>query len=186
MQPSAPVPHLNSSIVSGHSALSWAAQMHREKGFALLREGKMREASEELKQTIDESAAEPLILLNLAIAYMNLKNWIEAGRALCAYLKCRPRDAMAHVRLGVVLFHLKKHEPALRQFKRALRLNPACIAAYCHSGDVLAAMRRLQQASAAYQRALDLKPSYAAALMGLADLRAQRGLCGPAMTHDVL
>ncbi len=78
-----------------------------------------------------------------------------------------PRQALAHVNLGVTLQKLGRRDDAIASYQRALDLEPRHLTALNNCANTLLDMQRYDDAIAYFERALRIDPAYPEALNNL-------------------
>ncbi|MES2740733.1 MAG: tetratricopeptide repeat protein [Pseudomonadota bacterium] len=78
-----------------------------------------------------------------------------------------PRQALAHVNLGVTLQKLGRRDDAITSYQRALALEPEHLTALNNCANTLLDMQRYDDAIAYFERALRIDPAYPEALNNL-------------------
>lgn len=147
-----------------------------QRGVALHREGRLREAAEAYRQVLkaDSRNADALNLLGQACC--RLGEHQEAVRQLKKCLKIRPAFAPAHANLGEVMNAMGDHEAAVVAFRRAIALMPELAEAHSGQGYALLRLGRCEEAIACCEKALAIRPGSVETLnlMGNALLSLQR------------
>ena len=91
----------------------------------------------------------------------------EAGKAYSAAVKAEPRNAEAHMNLGVLLEMLGRPEQALEAFERVVELSPLADGAWYNLGRTQASLGQASSAVQSFSRAMEINPDYAEAHLGL-------------------
>jgi tetratricopeptide (TPR) repeat protein len=89
--------------------------------------------------------------------------WDEAVAHYEEALRLAPKDANAHLNLGVVLHQQGRKDEAVAHYKEALRLNPKEAKAYYNLGRILLEMSKLDEAMRYFEQAVRLDPKNAQA-----------------------
>lgn len=101
---------------------------------ALIQQGQLDQAIEELRNILQRAPAHPLALYNLGVAYQQ-KGWnakaIESYRTL---LNLYPDDIEARVNLGILYRKEGQLDQAIREFQHAITLHPHLPLPYLHLG----------------------------------------------------
>jgi serine/threonine-protein kinase len=105
----------------------------------------------------------------------------EPIRFLTAAVGIRPKSAIAHNRLGMVLGHEGRLSEASAEFDRAVKLKGDLPGLRFNLGVNLHAQRQLDQAVTQYHKALELMPNFAEPHAGLGDVLADQGKLAPAI-----
>jgi predicted O-linked N-acetylglucosamine transferase (SPINDLY family) len=135
-----------------------------ERGNALRRQGRNREAVEAYDQALALRTPYPEALNNRGNALRDLKRYEEALASFDRALAANPAYARAHNNRGNVLRDLGRLDEALKSFDGALSLNPDYAEALVNRGNVLRDLKRHDDACASYGAALSLRPDWPPAL----------------------
>jgi eukaryotic-like serine/threonine-protein kinase len=143
--------------------------VHANRGRALLRQGKLKEAIADLQKAAESRPQECQAYVMLAQAYQRSKQYAEADRALATALRLRPDLPLVHRTSAEMLWERGEQDEALRQYDRAIALerekapSPLLADDYVARGRILHAQRRFADAVAAFDDALRLSPELARA-----------------------
>jgi tetratricopeptide (TPR) repeat protein len=137
------------------------AEAHLRLGTALLEEGALREAEQELRAALalDPGCAGAWVNLGgILFSRWDFAGALEANRRAA---EAAPTLPLAHFNQGLARLQLGEPERSLDGFGRAIELDPKNGAAYHHLGVALHALGRPLEAEvcAAYARELDYRPS---------------------------
>lgn len=95
------------------------------------------------------------------------KDYPRAERELRAGLLLEPDRPELHLRLGIVLFRLRRYGDAIPEVERAVAANSTYLADSQIVGHCYAALGKMEEAVAWYRRVLEAKPTNREALRGL-------------------
>src|SRR5262249_47072912 len=109
--------------------------------------------------------------------------WKEAALDFQQALKQRPRDADAHIGLGIALWGVGDRQGAFAAFRRESEVNPASARAHFNVALALRDAGQTDQALAELNRALKLKPDHEEARLALGLILQQRGDLAGAVTQ---
>jgi len=121
--------------------------------------------------------------LQRAVAYAATGDSAHAIEELERALAVDPDYAQAHLRLGVELAKLERHDEALAHYGQAVRLSPESALAHNNLGFELARRGRWQEAQTHYRKAVELDPASTLAHTNLGHLLADRGQLSQAARH---
>lgn len=114
-------------------------------------------------------------LIQAADALSNEEKYVEAEEILRRLIKRSPKYAIAHYKLGNVLYRQEKTEEAIAAYQQAIEINSRYALAYNAIGTVRAGQGRWQEAIVEYQKALEINPEYGEALTHLGQALWQQG-----------
>lgn len=114
-------------------------------------------------------------LIQAADALSNEEKHTEAEEILRRLIKRSPKYAIAHYKLGNVLYRQDKFAEAIVAYQQAIEINSRYALAHNAIGMVLARQNRWQEAIAEYQKALKINPEYGEALTHLGQALWQQG-----------
>lgn len=135
------------------------ADADRERGRALLREGRHAEAIEAFRAAIRAGGDDPGVWFDLARASSAAGDAAGAIEAYSRVLELEPGNARAAHNLGNVHFRAGRHAEAERLYGRALELDPDYLLALFHHGYVLHQLNRPDEAAARFDRCLAHRPA---------------------------
>lgn len=121
------------------------------------RRGELQKAKEDLAACERFFNANPRLLVNAAVAWMDLGEPEKSLRFLEEVLRMLPDWALAWYDRGVALEHLERREEAIRSLERCLQLDPTYAAAWLRLGKLLWG-REPNRARVAFERYLRLEP----------------------------
>src|SRR5215813_10954561 len=116
-----------------------------------------------------------------AAALLQAGHLNEAEVAVRAYLGSAPRDANAHILLGVILDQRGQQSEAEQSYKTALKLDAKSVAARSNLGVLFARTNRIDQAIEMFEAVLRLDPTHEKATFNLGALYSARGNYGRAI-----
>lgn len=114
-------------------------------------------------------------LNNLANAYKEAGNSVEAEKLYRRAIEVRPNFAGAHSNLGNLLKEQHKLDAALKEYKAAIDADSNFADAYSNMGNALKDLGRFDEAIKAYTNAIELRPSFADAYGNLASVYKDTG-----------
>jgi Tfp pilus assembly protein PilF len=148
---------------------------HNNLGIALADQGKLPEAIQQYKQTLQLMPDFADACLNLGIALARQGKLQEATGYLRTAVRLRPDEPKGHCNLGNALAEQGKYPEAIREYEEALRLKPD----YAHAENNLAsafeAVGRPDDALVQYQSALRLEPDAPTTHCNLGELLVKLG-----------
>jgi tetratricopeptide (TPR) repeat protein len=159
----------------------WMA--HHNLGVELLESGKLAEAEEHCKQSlqINPKNAEAHNTLGSVLSkggrVSNAKGEFEQA------LRIRPDYYMAHNNLGNALVRLGKATDAIAHYQQALKTNPKSAEVHYGLANALLALGKATEAIGQYEQALQIKPDYAKAHNNLANVLLQAANVQEAIGH---
>ncbi|AFZ28900.1 Tetratricopeptide TPR_1 repeat-containing protein [Gloeocapsa sp. PCC 7428] len=113
--------------------------------------------------------------IQAADALSSQEKFTEAEEILRKLIERYPKYAVAHYKLGNVLFRQEKAEEAIAAYQQAIEHNSRYALAYNAIGMVRARQGRWQEAITEYQKALEINPEYGEALTHLGQAFWQQG-----------
>lgn len=148
---------------------------HYSRGVALIQQGRLNEAADELEQavTVGSKDSSNYVCLGLIDECRG-----ESDEAIIQFQKAlalNPRNSEAHCDLGISLCQQARFEEGIEQFREALSLDPSDVSAHMNLG--LALVQKGQGPSGIDQLriALQLDPDSVQAHYGLGNALAQEG-----------
>ncbi len=118
------------------------------------------------KLTASEDTAE--YWFNLAAAYESLSLFSDASGAYQNAIKIKPKDAIAHNKLGLVYANLDIYSYAIKEHNEAISLKPDYQEAYYNLGMAYLKSDKIQKAAETLEIAIRLKPDDAKSYNNLA------------------
>ena len=97
-------------------------------------------------------------VVNLASAYLLLKELDKARRTYEHMRDIAPDDPRPYIGLGLIQHSKENHEKALELYDQALRIDSKHPQVWYNRGDLLSDMKRRQEAIKCFQRYLELAP----------------------------
>jgi tetratricopeptide (TPR) repeat protein len=131
-------------------------------GVALRRQGRLKEARDQLRESLRISPGSPSAHGNLALVLEELGQFDEAAEQLTAALRIKPGMAQTHLDLGRVRERQGRLDDARREYAAALQISPNFAEAQVGLGGVLEEQGQLAEALEHYEAALRLVPDSAA------------------------
>ena len=83
----------------------------------------------------------------------------------------------AWMKIGEILFRMKKYDEAIEPFNKALKLNPNSAAAYANIGAIYNDQKKYSEAIANLVKAVELDPSSGSSWLRLAEAYSSTGKC---------
>jgi tetratricopeptide (TPR) repeat protein len=121
--------------------------------------------------------------LNLAVAYHQAGNLLQAEQLYRQILQVDPRHVDALHLLGIVLVRTGQPSLGCDCIRQALRLKPDFAEAHSNLGKALRQLGRLEEAAASLEEALRLQPNFAIAHSNLGNVRRDQGHLHQAILH---
>ncbi|MDD5272651.1 MAG: tetratricopeptide repeat protein [Methylovulum sp.] len=122
-------------------------------------------------------------LLKSGLAYQQAGQLAQAEALYRQVLQQSPGQPDALHLLGLIAYHVGKHDTALQLINEAIRYAPNSAVFYNNLGLVLKELAQWESAIAAHQKALALQPDYAQAYNNLAVLFKEQGHLDKAISH---
>ena len=145
---------------------------HYERAETLLKEGKLVEAIDEYKRSLEDHPENEAAYFGMALAQTQTGMTKEAALSYEAALKINPQLWEAETNLGMLLMKQQSFDQALPHFQRALELNPTNFQAAFFAMKALESLSRWKEAAETGLKALPLAEDSAAKFEVLASLGA--------------
>ncbi len=110
-----------------------------------------------------------------AFAAAERGNLEEAVAGYKRVLKTEPKNAKAHVNLGIVYGRQEKWKKEIAEYKQAIKIDPQFAEAYFNLGVALNERGDLKEAVAHYQKALQIYPKYVEAHNNFGNIHFRKG-----------
>lgn len=136
----------------------------------LMREGRIGELVDFLRETTDRHPTSDLAWHNLGMSLSAAGQPEEAERALEQSIVLSPRSATYRSSLGMLQLRQKRHEDAAQTLRKTIELRPTDGLAYFGLGECLQALGDLTGAEQAYRQALEYSADPVAARQRLEKL----------------
>ncbi len=159
------------------------ATLCRDVGIRLRAAGRLEQAAEVFRMTVELTPQEAEPYYNLGEVLRQLGRTDEAIRCLRESLCLKPDSADAINDLGAALARRGEIDEGMQLFAKAIELKPDCYEAYNNRGAVLAAQGKLAEAIEQYYRSLSLNPNYAEAHNNLGFALSGQGKLAEATGH---
>jgi tetratricopeptide (TPR) repeat protein len=117
-----------------------------------------RLAIQAYKRAITGGVNNPVVNLNLGEAYSRIGRYQQAEDNLLAYLKEKPGDVDAKLRLAAVYRKRKKSKEAIRTLKEVVKEHPRLLKAHLALVDIYEGLHMDKQAAGAYEEIAELAP----------------------------
>jgi len=160
---------------------AWVVQSNL--GNLLLRQGRMAEAIDHLKEAVKLNPGLAQSRNNLGNVLLRQGRVSEAVEQFETAVKVAPTDALAHANLSAALFQAGRMADAIEQDQEALRIDPDCAVAHYYWAVALVQLGQCEEAVAQDENALRLKPDYAEAQENWGFALGQMGHFWEAMGH---
>jgi len=121
-------------------------------------QGEWQKAIEFYKRALAGGVDNPLIQLNVGEAYSRVGNYRQAEKSILAYLKEKPKDVDARLRLATVYQKRKKNEEAIKTLKEVINDNPKSLKAHLALVDIYEKLKMDKEAAATYEAIAKLAP----------------------------
>lgn len=172
-KPSDPITHkIGWEISTGHieSALADARRAVQEfpdsavlmhlLAVAQSKNGLQEEARESFNKSIRLDPTIPQNYYDLALLDMQVNDYDEAVRMLQNFLSVSPRDAKAHLMLGIAYRERGDDAPAIQQLKQALEISPGMPLVHYNLGKIDASQGDNKAALSEYREELGVNPKF--------------------------
>jgi Flp pilus assembly protein TadD len=154
-----------------------------ESGAALVEQGKLDEAIQQLQEAVRVNAASAEAHYSLGFALGKKGQTDEAIRQFEEALRLKPDYPEAHNNLGIALGKNGQTDEAIRQFQEATRLKLDYAEAHYHLGLALGMKGHTDEAILQFQTAIRLKPDYTEARYNLGNALGIKGQVDPAISE---
>jgi tetratricopeptide (TPR) repeat protein len=151
-------------------------------GYALLMQGRAREAIETLEPAV-RGGRDPEIETQLAIALRQAGRTEDALSRLQRAIKRRPPFVAAFHELGCLLVSMRRYDEAIESFRRGLEIAPMTPELSIQLGYIHLQRGKFTDAMAAFARALGIAPSSHDALLGMGIAHQEVGDCQSAADY---
>lgn len=151
-----------------------AAAAHALLGDIHVHKGQPAEALESFSTAAELDPGNAKALLGQGAMLAATEDLPAAAASFEALLRLHPNSAVAHNNLAAVLVRLDRNSEALEHYERALELDPANPLAHCNVGTLLANSGRLDEAERAFAEALRLDPNSTEVQAGQALVKRRR------------
>lgn len=151
------------------------ATIHQSLGFILAKQGRLADAENHFRRSLEQQPDSMDTLRNLALTLSQQgkhRAVIEISRRLIAL---KPDVATYWHELGRVHRRLKQLDAAITAFEKAIELDPQLADAHHDLGMAFADRNDAPQAESAYRRSLEINPDFAEALNNLGVLLEGQG-----------
>ena len=140
------------------------ASWHSNRGVALLREGRYREAEAEFREAASKNPSSPTVHNNLGLAAMELGRAKDAEASFRRALQLDPNYVNAHINLAVLYDRARRDSLAITEYRKAMELEPSKASIHSSMGNFYATRGHFRQALPFMQKAVELEP-YSAKLL---------------------
>ena len=152
-----------------------SAEGREKQAAALIAEGKINTAVEELNAIIRQEPANAQAHYDLGAALFRQNKFSEAVEEFGQALRLKPKFGRAHTGIGMAYVRLQRNNDAISEFYEALRSDSRDADAHYYLGVLLASKNMLNEAIDEYRQALSVDPRYASVYSGLAAANLARG-----------
>ncbi len=142
------------------------------------KQGKSKEATAVLMQTLEKRPDDVLVHSQLSVLYLKVGKYDDAFNAAETALKLatvQPLPPVVHLVMGVVLIRRKEYEKAVVQLTDAGKKLPTLSDSHYYLGIALIETGRKEQAITEFQAAINLSPEFVPAKLTLANILAKDG-----------
>ena len=129
--------------------------------------GRMKEAMEQYRTTIDMFPDDPEPYFGLGLVYAERGDFENARSSYLSAIDRDPLYAEAHSNLGALYAAVGEYEKAIESYKEAIQANPHFVEASFNLGVALTKMGRIDEAIRTYRSTLRLRPDIIAARINL-------------------
>jgi len=148
---------------------------------ALMAEGRVAEAVEQLNLALEIEPQDPAALRTLGVAYEKQGRLDLAVGKYRSALKANPDNKYAHYNLGIALEKQGEPQAALAEFAAALRLDPEYADAHNNLGVIHAGMGEMEEAVKRFRLAVRFDPGSGEARLNLGRALGEQGRGGEAL-----
>ena len=172
------------ALVSGSLSRSQVTRQHKddlssstelERGIALARTGKFREAEEAFEQAVTLHPRDARALTALGQVQEQLGELPESVETFHKVIELDPLSPEAHENLGIALGDQSNLAEALKESSIATQLAPGSARAHFLRGRLLSDLGKHEEARDEFRKVLDIAPKYAEALYYWAALEGDEG-----------
>ena len=160
---------------SSHQKTPDSAQVHANRGIALLEQFRFEAAATEFEAAV---ALEPDSLpgqVNLGIAYFNQRDFDKAQVAFERAKALDPDNSYVHYNLGLIFKLMGNTEGAVIAFEKVAAQDPTDSMTLYYLGTLYANLRRLEDAEATLRKTLELRPNNESAHFSLGNVLIRQG-----------
>jgi tetratricopeptide (TPR) repeat protein len=177
----------NSNTLFAHTlnVTSNNSRIHNNLGFALVLQGKTKEAIPHYTEALRIDPYFAAAHYNLGVALSEQGNIQEAIAHYLEALRINPSHAGAHNKLGMILARQGKNQEAVVHFTQAIRIRPGYADLYSNLGNSQAELGKLEEAVASYAAALRIKPDHFGVHYNLAIALVRQGKIQEAISHFI-
>ena len=137
---------------------SYEPEVYAYLGTLYGQQGEWRKAIEFYKRALAGGVDNPLIQLNVGEAYSRVGNYRQAELNILAYLKEKPKDIDARLRLATVYQKRKKDQQAIETLKEVIKDNPKSLKAHLALVDIYEKLKMDKEAADTYEAIANLAP----------------------------
>ncbi len=148
---------------------------HLVKGLSLISEGRLQHGVAELRKAIELNPNNRAAYVDLARAYAQQRNFLEAETVLRDSLTREPQFVDARIALGDVLAEAGKESEAIQEYRRGLEAEKNNGILYLRLAALHQKAHRLPEAESYYRQWIVAQPNSAEALVALAQFYGRTG-----------
>ncbi|MEJ2364667.1 MAG: tetratricopeptide repeat protein [Deltaproteobacteria bacterium] len=137
---------------------SYEPEVYAYLGTLYGQQGEWRKAIEFYKRALAGGVDNPLIQLNLGEAYSRVGNYRQAELNILAYVKAKPKDIDARLRLATVYQKREKDQKAIKTLKGVIKDNPKSLKAHLALVDIYEKLKMDKEAADTYEAIAKLAP----------------------------
>jgi len=159
------------------------ARAQNNLGSALVREGRVDEASEHFARLVQLKPDDAEARYNLGNALLQLGRMGEATEQGAVALRLKPDFVEAHCLMGSALAQSGRMDEAVSQFQAAVKLDPSSFGTHFDLGQVWFELHRYPEAAEEFAEVVRLRPDFAEAHRRLANVLTQLKRVDEARAH---
>jgi len=135
------------------------ADIHNNRGQALLQRGRYREAIAEFQKAVELRPDFHAVYNNMAVCYGRLKMYPQAEESLLRAIAVKPDDFYAMNNLAVMYLELDRMDEARKMGERAVGVEPGYVNGHITLGAIYATEGEPEKAAQEFEAALALDPN---------------------------
>jgi len=138
-------------------------------------EGKTEVAKQLYNRVLKIDPNHSLALKNIAIIFINLKDYQKAKECYEKSVEIDPNSADAYYNLGIIFKELKEYQKAKSCYEKADNIQPDNTIIQTNLGIIFKDLGENQKAKDCYEKAIEIKPNYGDVYYNLGQLLHERG-----------
>mgnify|MGYP001432351922 CR=1 FL=1 len=138
-------------------------------------EGKTEVAKELYNRVLKIDPNHSQALKNIAIIFINLKDYQKAKECYEKAVEIDPNSADAYYNLGIIFKELKEYQKAKSCYEKADNIQPDNTIIQTNLGIIFKDLGENQKAKDCYEKAIEIKPNYGDVYYNLGQLLHERG-----------